>query len=210
MPQSRRVFLVGTTLLLSGACREHEAEVTPAEDLMQEHGVLERVLLIYEEATRRMREAQTLDVSVVARAADIVKRFVEQYHEHNEERFVFPRLEQAKRESKLVATLRLQHERGRVLTSQIVSLTARGASTELASALTAFGRMYRPHAAREDTVLFPAFRELLGDSAYRELGEQLEDEEHAHFGEQGFEKVVAEVATLEQALGIDDLTRVTP
>jgi hypothetical protein len=70
--------------------------------------------------------------------------------------------------------------------------------------------MYRPHAAREDTVLFPAFRELLGGDAYRELGEQLEDGEHARFGEHGFENTVAEVARLEATLGIADLAQFTP
>ena len=42
--------------------------------------------------------------------------------------------------------------------------------------LRAFGRMYRPHAAREDTVLFPAFRDVVGRAAYRELGEQFEEQ----------------------------------
>ena len=33
---------------------EEEEEVSPAEDLMREHGVLKRVLLIYGEAIRRI------------------------------------------------------------------------------------------------------------------------------------------------------------
>jgi hypothetical protein len=70
--------------------------------------------------------------------------------------------------------------------------------------------MYRPHAAREDTVLFPAFREVVGGAAYRELGEQFEHQEHARFGEHGFENAVAEVARLEGALGIGDLAQFTP
>jgi hypothetical protein len=70
--------------------------------------------------------------------------------------------------------------------------------------------MYRPHAAREDTVLFPAFREVVGRSGYRELGEQFEDKEHELFGEHGFEHVVAQVSQLEVALGIADLAGFTP
>ena len=69
--------------------------------------------------------------------------------------------------------------------------------------------MYRPHAAREDTVLFPAFAELVGRAACRELGEQFEEREHALFGEHGFSDVVREVADLEQTLGIYDLARFT-
>jgi len=69
--------------------------------------------------------------------------------------------------------------------------------------------MYRPHAAREDTVIFPAFRDLLGQSGYRELGEQFEDKEHELLGEHGFETAVAEVARLEQYLGLGDLALFT-
>ena len=33
--------------------KEKDEEISPAEDLMREHGVLNRVLLVYEEAVRR-------------------------------------------------------------------------------------------------------------------------------------------------------------
>ncbi len=187
-----------------------EAEVTPGEDLMQEHGVLERILLVYGEAGRRIDAGEPLDLAVVTGAAAIVRRFVQDYHEHNEETFVFPRLEAAGRESALVATLRRQHRRGRDVTDAIVREARAGASPRLVTLMRSFERMYRPHAAREDTVLFPAFRELLGRDAYRELGERFEADEHARFGEHGFGDTVAEVARLETALGIHDLDRVTP
>jgi len=188
-----------------------EAEVTPGEALMQEHGVLERTLLVYDEAARRIDQGEKLDVAVIARAADVIRRFVEEYHEKLEEQFVFPRLEAARRQVELVAVLRRQHERGREVTGDVARQAAAGSATPaLARALRAFERMYRPHAAREDTVLFPAFREVIGGAAYRELGESFEEEEHRRFGEHGFEDTVAEVARLEEALGIGDLARFTP
>jgi hemerythrin-like domain-containing protein len=186
------------------------AEVTPGEDLMQEHGVLERILLIYDEAVRRIDRHERLDPAVVASAAGIVRRFVEAYHEELEERFVFPRLQAARREEELVATLLRQHRRGREVTEDILRRAGAAASPELAEVLRSFARMYRPHAAREDTVLFPAFREVVGRAAYRELGEQFEDEEHERFGEHGFETTVAEIARLEAMLEIGDLARFTP
>jgi len=186
-----------------------EAEVTPGEDLMQEHGVLERVLLVYDECAHRIESNETADPNVIAGAAGIVRRFVEEYHERNEERFVFPRLQVPGREPELVALLLRQHERGRQVTDEIVR-KAQSGGPELAKLLRAFTRMYRPHAAREDTVLFPAFRRTLDKDAYRELGEQFEEEEHRRFGEHGFEETVAEVAKLEAALGIGDLERFTP
>ena len=184
--------------------------MTPGEDLMQEHGLLERILLIYDEGARRIEHAEPLDPALLHSAAGIVQRFVEQYHEQLEEQFVFPRLTTAQRETQLVATLLLQHERGRLLTEDILRRTGATPGPELAERLRSFTRMYRPHAAREDTVLFPAFRALVGGRAYHELGEQFEDKEHALFGEHGFEGNVAQVARLEAALGIEDLARFTP
>jgi hemerythrin-like domain-containing protein len=190
---------------------EHdEAEVTPGEDLMQEHGLLERILLVYDEAARRIEHAEAFDLAVLTTGASIIRRFVEDYHEKNEEQFVFPRLQKAGRETELVAVLLRQHRRGREITDEITLKTAAGPSPDLARSLRSFAAMYRPHAAREETVLFPAFRTVVGRNGYRELGEQFEDKEHELFGEHGFEKTVAEVARLETTLGIEDLSRFTP
>lgn len=190
---------------------ESEAEVTPGEDLMQEHGVLERVLLVYDAARTRLEQNGALDLALVTSAAGVIRRFVEDYHEKNEEQFIFPRLESARREVELVATLRRQHQRGREVTDEILRIASAGTNAPaLVPLFRAFERMYRPHAAREDTVVFPAFRELIGRDAYRELGEKFEDDEHARLGEHGFENAVAEVARLETALGIDDIAKFTP
>jgi len=188
----------------------NEPEVTPGEDLMQEHGVLERVVLIYEEVSRRLDRGERFDPQTVVGAAGIIHRFVEDYHEKNEERFIFPRLQAANREADLVAVLLRQHQRGRELTLQIIRTAEAGAAPDLARTLRSFARMYRPHAAREDTVIFPAFREVIGRAAYRELGDELEEQEHRILGSRGFEEAVAEVARLESTLGIADLDSFTP
>ncbi len=187
-----------------------EAEVTPGEDLMQEHGVLERVLLVYEEATRRIEANEAVDLALIGNGAGIVRRFIEDYHEKSEEQYVFPRLEAAGRETVLVAVLRQQHDRGRQLTDEVLRQVNGGDRAGLIKTLREFTRMYRPHAAREETVLFPAFRATVGRSAYHELGERFEEEEHKRFGEHGFEDVVAEVARLEAAFGLDNLANFTP
>jgi len=206
--------LAGGAAALAAGCKRSsgdEAEVTPGEDLMQEHGLLERVLLVYDEAIARIERREAFELSLVGDAAGIVRRFIEEYHEKQEEDSVFPRLEAARREVELVATLRRQHQRGRDVTAEITRVAgARSNPTELVPLLRSFARMYRPHAAREDTVLFPAFRELVGEHAYRELGEKFEENEHARFGEHGFERLLAEVTKLETAFGIADLAKFTP
>jgi hemerythrin-like domain-containing protein len=187
--------------------KHEEAEVTPGEDLMQEHGVLERILLVYDEVVRRIARAEAFDPALLTNAAGIVRRFVEDYHEKTEEQFVFPRLAKTAQYAGLVATLQLQHQRGREVTDEIVKLAG---SVEVAPLLQSFTRMYRPHAAREDTVLFPAFREVVGRAAYAELGERFEEGEHRLLGEHGFEDAVGQVAGIEAALGIADLAAFTP
>lgn len=206
---------VGLLLTWRAAAKEQAEEISPAEDLMREHGVLARVLLIYEEHVRRIEAAEPLPPAVLAPAAALVRRFIEDYHEKLEEDYLFPRFEQAGALSDLVSVLRAQHQAGRRLTETIQRLSDAAAApeaerTKLAAALREFIRMYRPHAAREDTVLFPAFRSLLSAREYAALGETFEDREHALFGEHGFEAIVAEVARLERLAGIHDLAAFTP
>ncbi len=146
---SRRAFLrsgiiVGTAAItgLSSATaaepeKKEEEEVGPPEDLMREHGVLKRVLLVYGEVLRRM---------------------------------------DAKQES----------------------------------SMRQFIRMYNPHEAREDTVLFPAFHKIVTPHEFDSLGEDFEKKENELFGEDGFEKMVDKVAGIEKRLGIYDLAQFTP
>lgn len=70
--------------------------------------------------------------------------------------------------------------------------------------------MYRPHEAREDTVLFPAFRRIVSSEDFDALGEHFEDEKHRLFGKAGFEGIVENVGDLEKRLGTHDLESFTP
>jgi hemerythrin-like domain-containing protein len=81
---------------------------------------------------------------------------------------------------------------------------------ELADTLHTFIRMYRPHAAREDTILFPALRTIVSEKEFHDLGEEFEEKEEKLFGEGGFEKIVAQVAELEKGIGLYELAQFTP
>ena len=221
--RGRRTFLrsaAGASLLFAGGVAHAKGaateEVAPPEDLMREHGVLNRILLIYEESIRRIEASAPFPIETLAAAGDIIRRFIEQYHEKLEEDYLFPRFEKANKLVDLVGDLRRQHQAGRDLTATVLKLAnAEGIKTpgdrkQLVAAMRSFIRMYRPHEAREDTVLFPAFREIVKPKEFLALGETFEDKEHALFGKEGFEGVVAQVAKLEQTLGIYDLAQFTP
>ena len=106
--------------------KEKESEVNPVEDLMREHGVLRRVLLIYEEAISRIYGAKELPSGVIADSARIIRRFVEDYHEKLEEDEIFPRFEKAGKLNDLVNVLFVQHQAGRRLTDSILKLSESG------------------------------------------------------------------------------------
>jgi hemerythrin-like domain-containing protein len=232
MGSERRRFLTATTALgiatLAGEARQvrgqvkakedkkvEPEEVSAAEDLMREHGVLNRILLIYEEGLRRLRAKEGVPPDVFQKPALLVRKFVEDYHEKLEENFIFPEFEKRKKLVELVRVLRDQHQAGRRVTDVILrnavpeQFRKDDARRELVRSCEGFIRMYRPHEAREDTVLFPALHTVMSAKQIKDLGEQFEKEEDRLFGEEGFEKTVDQVAAIEKQLGIHDLAQFT-
>jgi hypothetical protein len=120
---SRRSFLTKTGILaisaaslitVTSSCgwqKGGDEDVTTNEDLMREHGVLKRILLIYDEASSRLRTGKDLDLSLVGQSASLIKNFVEDYHEKLEEDHLFPRFEKAGQMVDLTKTLRIQHKK---------------------------------------------------------------------------------------------------
>jgi hemerythrin-like domain-containing protein len=212
-------LLMGVPAVASAAPQKHidpEEGVTAPEDLMKEHGVLNRCLLIYEEGMRRLRAGHEVGPEVFHHTAQLVQKFVEEYHEKNEENYIFPVFVRARKLTDLVQTLKTQHKAGRIVTAQVLHLSqpdqfrASENRQKLVTACEGFIRMYRPHEAREDTVLFPALRTILPAKQVEALGERMEEAEHKVLGDEGFERSVAQVAVIEKELGIYDLKQFTP
>lgn len=195
---------------------EQEVPVTAPEDLMREHGVLKRILLIYREGIRRLQADDQSPAPALNESAQIIRRFIEDYHGQLEEQYVFPKLERAGKLTDITSVLRTQHQRGRVLTDRVPAATTAAAAFDqpardtLAQDMAAYIRMFEPHEAREDTVVFPALRDVMSAVEFRDMAETFEDEEHRRFGEAGFQSVVDKVADIEKSLGIYDLSQFTP
>ena len=209
--------IAGVALLNS--CKEKEEgegqEVSPPEDLMQEHGLLKRVLLIYDDCRMHLMNKEDFPIDAISNSANIIRTFVEDYHEKQEEDYLFPRFKKANQLTDLVNILYQQHQAGRRVTDEIMQISSNANRTDkenhrLIELLLAFNTMYNPHEAREDTVLFPAFRKLVSKHEYDSLGEEFENNERKKFGEDGFETMVNRVAEIEKSLGIYDLSQFTP
>jgi hemerythrin-like domain-containing protein len=209
----------GTGISLLTGCGEanekEEQEVSPPEDLMQEHGLLNRILLIYDHCRMQLLAGHDFSREALTNSANIIRTFVEDYHEKQEENYLFPRFRKANQLTSLVDTLLVQHEAGRVLTDKILYFSKSEKLTEIEKqkmiqALASFTTMYRPHETREDTVLCPAFRKLVSRHEYDALGEEFEKNEHKLFGEDGFATTVNKVEAIEKSLGIYELSQFTP
>jgi len=232
---TRRTFVlaVGSAALLA-ACRDkdkdkdkdHDSDkkdddedVGAVEDLMREHGAIRRVLVVYRESAVRLRaDPATLPADALQRSAKLIRSFAEDYHERQlEEAHIFPAVKSAAGAGAAaaeIATLLAQHQRGREITDWIVAQTAKqigAASAEpLARALEGFARMYEEHAAREDTIVFPAWKKALSKKTIKEMGEKFEEIEKKTFGKDGFDDAVAQVTAIERQIGLDPAAFLPP
>jgi hemerythrin-like domain-containing protein len=220
---TRRNFLVVAGASAAGlglaACKQKTEhgdegeEVGAVEDLMREHGVIRRALVVFREAATRLRGGVSSGAPSVApeplqATAALIRRFAEDYHEKLEELHVFPAVKKhggaAARE---IDALVAQHQRGREITDYVVGMTrapiAADAAPELASALDAFARMYELHAAHEDTITFVAWKAALPRRERERIGDIFEQVEKNTFGKDGFEDAVGKIRDIERALGID-------
>ena len=185
-------------------------DVSATEDLMREHGVIRRVLVVYREAAARLRSRPaSVAPEALQRAASLIRIFGEDYHEKQlEEANIFPAVAKAGGAlAGTVSTLIAQHERGREITEYVLVVTAKAigaqAAEPLARALEAFARMYEAHAAIEDTIVFPAWKRVLSPKELDAMGDRFEEIEHKTFGKDGFDDAVEQVASIEKSLGIE-------
>jgi hemerythrin-like domain-containing protein len=189
--------------------------VTATEDLMREHGVLERILLVYEAGARRIGQGEDIDPVVFTQAGETMRDFIHDYHEKSEEEHVFPVFKKAGRMVELVDVLLVQHTAGRKLTERILQTAEPSRANKeqrqaMIDAMQATITLYRPHVAREDTDIFPTLRSLMTPNEFEQLGETMEKAEVAKFGSDGFDKMAKRVEQIEKRIGTNDLAQVTP
>lgn len=237
-PRHRRSFLQTTgkvaaataifpaTLLAQKATQpERDDETSTNEGLMRENGILKRVLLMYDEVTRRIDAKQDFPQQTAIDLAEIIRKYIQDYHEKLEEEHLFPLFRKyfrrddvlrlyAQKLVDLVDVLHEQHQAGRRLTDRIAStlqsLKTADDRQKLATDIRALNRMYAPHMGREDTVLLPALHIIIPRQEYKALGEKLQEIEQKTFGGSGFYIYLDAVTAFEKRLGIYDLAQFTP
>ena len=180
---------------------------------MREHGVIRRAILVYRACAGRLRAEPSVDLAALKRAAILMKTFGEDYHEKKlEEEHIFPQVMKAGGDAAgYVDVLLDQHRRGREITGEILAASAGSDKARLAQMLDAFELMYEHHAAREDTIVFPAWKKYACRRIeLSEMGERSRTSSKQQFGGDGFHKAVKEIGEIEQALGLAGIAQFTP
>lgn len=241
MNEKRRQLLTGISLagagVLLNACRstsnssgsatneksepapgEHEpVEVTATEDLMREHGILRRALLVYQESATRLRQdPASVPPDVLEKAATLFRVFGEDYHEKKlEEVYIFPTVKKSPgAPASYVDVLLAQHVRGREITDYVLTITKEdripsNSIEPLARAMESFVRMYAHHAAIEDTIIFPAWKAAVGEAELDALAAKFEEIETEQFGGDGFDAALQRMEEIETSLGMSNLDMFT-
>ena len=167
---------------------EEEEEVAPPEDLMREHGVLNRILLIYEESASAARGgAGRSRPDPLAKGAAIIRTLHRGLPREARGRSPLPALREgggARRSGRRCSAASTRRAAAHRVIQRLSRRRSRAQGAPRADALAErpapeFVRMYRPHEAREDTVLFPAFRKLVSRQRIRRRSvKTFEDKEH--------------------------------
>jgi len=183
---------------------------------MREHGILRRALLVYQEVACKLRNGATIPSEALQKTAQLFRDFGEQYHEKKlEETYIFPAVKKSGGAAASYADILIaQHQRGREITDYVLATTSgakiAGANLKpFAAALESLVRMYEHHAAIEDTVIFPAWKETLNAEQLDAMNDRFEEIEHQQFGEDGFENALKQMDQIEQMLELSDLAQFT-
>ena len=194
-----------------------EKEVTATEDLMREHGILRRALLVYQESVTKLRQdAAAFPADALEKTAQLFRVFGEDYHEKRlEEGYIIPLIKKVQGPVAAYGDVLLaQHARGREITDYLLSVSkadriATNQVENLVKTLESFVRMYEHHAAIEDTVVFPAWKAATGSEEYDQLNDKFEDIENEVLGSDGFESALKRMEEIEASLGLANLDQFT-
>lgn len=193
-----------------------EVRYSPIEDLMEEHSILRRALLIYEECIRRMNINEDFDPELLAETTNVIKVIIIFHHALLEHEYIFPRFREADKYVEMADILTEQHGAADGQEKIILEHANRDSINNpetkeiLINALKKSIRVFRPHVDREDTEMFPEFKTVVTAHEYYELGKKFKEIEYQKWGENGHRQMVDKIIKVEKALGINDLDSFTP
>ncbi len=199
-----------------GRFGEESVLVSPTELLSRDHAIIERLMIVFESMIASIAEGENPDLRPINHAARMLKEVGVNHHMEDEEQLIFPKIELSGRYDDLLKTLRLQHDRGRVIIDRIIDLTKNGTVesiaeiNEMTNQCLSFTIMYRPHAAVEETVIFPALYDFASNDEILNIQAIIRGEEKELLENEEFRRRLNSLAIIEAQAGTSDINRFTP
>ncbi|HEY3272240.1 MAG TPA: hemerythrin domain-containing protein [Methanocella sp.] len=190
-------------------------EGSTAGSLLLEHGLAERIMLVYERFIKDQKSGEGADLPLINRTARIAKSCLTDCHERNEERWLFPLFREEGYLTDMADALEQQHAAGREVTDKIIDLSTPGRIKDethvniLMTLCRSYVFMYRPHISRENSELFPRLSHIATPGVIDDLGGKMAESTRESLGEQGFAGPLRELAEIEQSLDIHDVRSYT-
>ena len=169
------------------------------EILMEEHRVIERVLLCLDKIAEDAFTRSAIDVASARDVISFLRTFADACHHKKEEDRLFPAMERCglPREAGPTAVMRHEHEMGRAFVRRMDdAVTAfekgvAGSADRYAFEARGFVELLRDHIAKEDQVLFPMADRMLPANVQDELLAGFEHAEKHEVGEGTHERFLA-------------------
>ncbi len=168
----------------------------PTEILMEEHRVIERVLIALEKAASRLSRGETVYLRFFSGTSALIYGFNDSYHYKKEEMVLYPALVEngLDKDSGPVAMMLAEHEEGRKLAHRLQLVTERFQTGDVKVrdqvVLSALGyvSLLRRHMNKEDNVLFPLVEKVIPTDRQEQMIEAFERFEREENGAELHEK----------------------
>ena len=181
--------------------------MTPTEELMEEHRVIEKMLGVMSKAADRLERSEQVEASMFADAADFLRNFADMCHHGKEEKLLFKKMVERGMPSGSgpIAVLLHEHEDGRAHVRAISKLAEKPLDgyvvKELANHTRSYVELLSQHIQKEDKVLYPIADELLTKADQKELQVGFEEVEEKIMGPGVHEKYHKMIEDFEKRLG---------
>ena len=183
-----------------------EEDMKATDILMEEHRVIEHVLISLETAAVRLHKGETVRPGFFVDAADFIKGFADGCHHRKEEGVLFTALVDAGLPTRVgpIPMMLAEHERGRAYTQGMRAAAQRlaegdaAAQGEVVSNALGYVGLLREHIGKEDNILFPMAAEVIPQDQQAALLERFETIEHEETGEGVHERFLALAGALGQ------------
>lgn len=173
--------------------------------LMDEHRVIERVLVVVEKLTQAPIEAS---LGSWKKALDFIRHFADQCHHLKEEKLLFPAMEEhgIPREGGPIGIMLMEHEEGRgyvrAMMAAVSSIEAKKhtAKDDLLNNARAYLCLLKEHIKKEDDILFKIADDVIPADEQYELLRTFERHEAEEMGSGVHEKYLKIARELEQQI----------